>query len=134
MLFRSLYGDDGDDILNGNLGNDTCYGGAGNDTVRGGQGNDVLFGGDGDDYLSGDLGDDTMTGGPGADTFRAFAGGGHDVITDFNAAEGDRIVLDPGTTYTATQSGANVIIYLGGGADLTLLNVQLTTLPPGWIV
>jgi len=128
-----LYGDDGADILNGNLGNDTGHGGAGADAVRGGQGDDVLTGGAGDDYLTGDLGADTLTGGPGADTFRAFAGGGRDVITDFNRAEGDRIQLDPGTGYNATQSGADVILDLGGGAQTILKNVQLDALTPGWI-
>jgi Ca2+-binding RTX toxin-like protein len=129
-----LFGDDGDDILNGNLGADTGDGGAGNDTVRGGQGDDVLSGGTGDDYLAGDLGDDTLTGGPGADTFRAFAGGGHDVITDFKPGEGDRIGLDPGTTYTATQSGADVLLDLGGGAQTVLKDVQLAALTTGWVV
>jgi Ca2+-binding RTX toxin-like protein len=129
-----LFGDGGDDILNGNLGSDTGDGGGGNDTVRGGQGDDVLSGGIGDDYVTGDLGDDTLTGGTGADTFRAFAGGGHDVITDFNLAEGDRVQLDPGTAYTATQSGADVLLDLGGGAQTILRNVQLAALTSGWIV
>lgn len=129
-----LVGDDGNDILNGNLGNDTGDGGAGNDTVRGGQGDDVLSGGEGNDYLTGDLGDDTLSGGAGADTFRAFSGGGHDVITDFKAAEGDHIVLDPGTSYTATQAGGDVVIDLGGGAQTVLKNVSLSALPQGWIL
>jgi Ca2+-binding RTX toxin-like protein len=129
-----LYGDDGQDIVNGNLGNDTAGGGLGNDTVRGGQGDDMITGGAGDDYVSGDLGNDTMTGGTGADIFRGFSGGGSDVITDFNRAEGDRIVLDPGTVHTETQAGADVIVMLGGGAQLTLKNVQLASLSPGWIV
>jgi beta-glucanase (GH16 family) len=129
-----LFGDDGADILNGNLGNDIGDGGVGNDTVRGGQGDDVLLGGAGDDYLSGDLGDDTLTGGTGADTFRAFAGGGRDVIADFNPAEGDRIQLDPGTTHTEAQSGADVLVTLSGGAQLMLKNVQLAALTDGWIV
>jgi Ca2+-binding RTX toxin-like protein len=128
-----LFGDDGNDILNGNLGNDTAQGGPGADTVRGGQGDDVLAGGQGSDYITGDLGNDTMTGGLGADTFRAFAGGGADVILDFNRAEGDRIVLDPGTVHTETQAGADVIVMLGGGAQLTLKNVQLASLSAGWI-
>jgi serralysin len=94
----------------------------------------MLFGGLGNDYLSGDLGNDTMTGGAGADVFRAFAGGGMDVITDFNRAEGDQIRLDPGTAYNAVQSGADVIVQLSGGAQVTLQNVQLSALTPGWIV
>ncbi|MFC3067977.1 NF038122 family metalloprotease [Phenylobacterium soli] len=129
----ALFGDAGNDILNGNLGNDTESGGLGNDTVRGGQGDDVLYGGDGADYITGDLGNDTMTGGAGADTFRAFNGEGADVITDFTASEGDRVQLDPGTTYTTAQVGADTVITLGGGASLTLQGVTLADLPSGWI-
>jgi Ca2+-binding RTX toxin-like protein len=129
-----LLGGEGNDILNGNLGNDTAQGDAGADTVRGGQGDDVLYGGNGNDYLTGDLGDDTLTGGTGVDTFRAFAGGGRDVVTDFNVAEGDRIQFDPGTTYTATQAGADVVLDLGGGAQMVLKNVALDSPTPGWIV
>jgi serralysin len=129
-----VIGDAGNDLINGNLGNDTVRGAEGDDTVRGGQSDDMLFGGLGNDYLSGDLGNDTMTGGAGADVFRAFAGGGMDVITDFNRAEGDQIRLDPGTAYNAVQSGADVIVQLSGGAQVTLQNVQLSALTPGWIV
>jgi Ca2+-binding RTX toxin-like protein len=129
-----VIGDAGNDLINGNLGNDVVRGAGGDDTLRGGQGDDQVFGGLGADYLSGDLGNDTMTGGAGADVFRAFAGGGADVITDFNRAEGDLIRLDPGTTYNAVQSGADVIVSLSGGAQLTLQNVQLSSLTPGWIV
>ncbi|MFC3071048.1 calcium-binding protein [Phenylobacterium soli] len=128
-----LYGDAGKDIVNGNVGNDTGYGGAGDDVVRGGQNDDVLYGDDGNDWITGDLGNDTLTGGPGADTFRAFSGGGLDRITDFHAAEGDRIQLDPGTAYTTAQVGADVVITLGGGATTTLVGVNLADLPQGWI-
>ena len=124
---------DGNDIANGNIGADTVDGGNGPDSVRGGQGDDLLTGGAGNDWLSGDLGNDTLTGGLGADTFRGFAGGGADRITDFNAAEGDRVVLDHGTTYTAAQSGADVVVTMSG-STMTLANVTLTSLPQGWIV
>ncbi|MCU7904911.1 MAG: RTX toxin, partial [Candidatus Thiodiazotropha sp. (ex Epidulcina cf. delphinae)] len=46
-----VYGDAGDDVLDGGDGRDRVYGGAGNDTLRGGAGNN--------DYLSGDAGSDT---------------------------------------------------------------------------
>jgi serralysin len=128
-----LFGDQGDDLVLGNLGDDTLDGGVGNDVLRGGQGDDVLTGGPGDDWLSGDRGADTMTGGPGADTFHSFAGAGVDVVTDFNAAEGDRVQLDPGTTYSLRQSGADMIVDLGNGDQLILKNVQMATLPTGWI-
>ena len=124
---------DGNDIVNGNMGDDTVDGGAGADTVRGGQGADVITGGTGDDWISGDLGADTITGGAGADTFHMSVGAGADRITDFNAAEGDRILLDPGTSYTYAQSGADVVVTLSG-AQVTLAGVTLSTLPAGWIV
>ena len=121
------------DILNGNLGNDTLIGGAGAEIIRGGQGDDTLSGGAGNDWLSGDRGSDTISGGAGADTFHSFSGAGLDVVTDFNAAEGDRVQLDAGTSYTTSQQGADVIVDLGGGDELILRNTQLSTLPQGWI-
>lgn len=129
-----LYGDDGNDLVLGNIGNDTCEGGAGADTVRGGQGNDILRGGAGDDYLSGDRGSDTVTGGAGADVFHSFGEAGLDRVTDFNRAEGDSVRLDPGTQYTAVQSGADVVINMVGGGQLVLAGVSLGSLTNGWIL
>jgi serralysin len=128
-----LYGDAGGDVVWGNLGNDTLDGGDGNDQVRGGQGDDVLNGGAGDDYISGDRGNDTETGGAGADLFHSFSGAGIDKVLDFHAAEGDRVMLDPGTHYTASQVGADTVVDMGGGDQLILVGVQLSTLPTGWI-
>ncbi|HEY8615351.1 calcium-binding protein [Phenylobacterium sp.] len=128
-----LYGDAGNDIVYGNLGNDTCVGGDGADLVRGGQAEDRLEGGAGNDWLSGDRGSDTLVGGAGADIFHSFGDAGLDIATDFNAAEGDRVQLDPGTQYAASQQGADVWIDMTGGGRLVLQNVQLASLPAGWI-
>jgi Ca2+-binding RTX toxin-like protein len=128
-----LFGDDGDDIVWGNLGNDTCVGGSGNDQIRGGQGDDVLYGGAGNDYISGDRGNDTESGGPGADLFHSFSGAGLDRVLDFNAAEGDRVMLDPGTSYTVSQVGADTVVDMGNGDRMILVGVQLASLPAGWI-
>ena len=128
-----LFGDAGADIVWGNLGNDTLDGGAGNDQVRGGQGDDVLNGGPGDDFVSGDRGNDTITGGAGADLFHTFQEAGIDRVLDFNLAEGDRVFLDPGTTYTLSQVGADTVIDMGSGNQMILVGVQLSTLTPGWI-
>ncbi|WP_293898097.1 NF038122 family metalloprotease [Phenylobacterium sp.] len=127
------FGGDGADVVLGNLGDDTLSGDAGNDIVRGGQGNDILSGGAGNDYVSGDRGDDTMTGGPGADLFHSFGDAGIDRVTDFSVAEGDRVMLDPGSTYTVAQVGADTVISIAGGAQMTLVGVSLSTLPDGWI-
>jgi len=128
-----LFGDDGGDLVYGNLGNDTCDGGAGADIVRGGQQDDVLSGGAGDDYMSGDRDSDTIGGGAGADTFHSFGDAGVDRVTDFNRAEGDRVLLDPGTTYTVAQSGADVTISMTGGAQMILVGVSMSSLTGAWI-
>jgi serralysin len=128
-----LFGDEGADIVYGNLGNDTLDGGADNDVVRGGQGDDALFGGAGADWLSGDVGADTLVGGTGADTFHTFATAGLDRVLDFSAPEGDRVQVDAGSTYSLSQQGADTIIDFGGGNQMVLVGVQLSSLPSGWI-
>jgi Ca2+-binding RTX toxin-like protein len=128
-----LFGDDGADIVWGNLGNDTLSGGPGDDQVRGGQGDDSISGGAGADYISGDRGNDTEVGGPGADTFHSFSGAGVDRVLDFNVGEGDRVMLDPGTSYTVSQVGADTVIDMGGGDQVILVGVQMSSLPPGTI-
>ncbi len=129
----SLSGEAGGDLVYGNLGDDTCDGGDGNDVLRGGQDNDVVRGGAGADYVSGDRGDDTVSGGLGADLFHSFGDAGIDRVLDFSAAEGDRVLLDPGTTFTTAQAGADTVASLTGGAQVVLVGVQLSTLPAGWI-
>lgn len=52
-----------------------------------------LSGLDGDDLLIGNRGADRLTGHAGADTFEFLAGASSGTITDFDAAEGDRIDL-----------------------------------------
>ncbi len=128
-----LFGDGGQDIVWGNLGNDTCDGGDGDDQVRGGQGDDSVSGGAGDDFVSGDRGNDTISGGAGADLFHGSQDAGIDRVIDFSLAQGDRVQLDPGTTFSLAQVGADTVIDMGGGNQMILVGVQLSTLTPGWI-
>ena len=128
-----LHGEGGGDIVYGNLGNDTVDGGAGEDVVRGGQDNDLLQGGDGNDWLSGDRGSDTAAGGAGADVFHSFGEAGLDLITDFSRAQGDRIMLDAGTAYSVSQSGADTVVSLGGGGQVVLAGVSMASLTGDWI-
>ena len=123
----------GQNLLYGNLGNDTLHGGDGGDVIRGGQGDDVIVGGSGNDFISGDRGNDTETGGAGADIFHTSQDAGIDRVLDFHLSEGDRVQLDPGTTYSLVQSGADTVIDLGNGNQMILVGVQLSTLTPGWI-
>jgi serralysin len=123
----------GGNILYGNLGNDTLQGGSGAEILRGGQGDDVIQGGAGNDWISGDRGSDTVTGGAGADIFHTFSGAGLDIVTDFHASEGDRVQVDAGTSWTLRQSGSDTIVDMGNGDQMVLQNVQLSSLPSGWI-
>jgi serralysin len=124
-----------DDILYGNIGADTLNGGVGNEIIRGGQNDDVIYGGAGNDWLSGDRGNDTLTGGAGADIFHSFAGAGIDRVTDFNLAEGDRVQLDAGFSYSVAQVGADTVVTMAGAPSdqMILVGVQLSSLTPGWI-
>ncbi len=124
-----LFGEAGQDFVYGNLGDDTCDGGSGNDIVRGGQGNDTLTGGSGNDFVSGDRGDDTMIGGAGADNFHSFADAGIDRVLDFSVAEGDRVQLDPGTTFTVMQVGSDTVIMMSAG-QVVLVGVSMASLLP----
>jgi serralysin len=130
----TVQGNAGNDVISGNAGDDELHGGAGNDTIYGGQGNDNIFGDNGNNFISGDLGNDTITGGPGANTFYVSSSStGQDIITDFSYAQGDRVELAAGVSYTASQSGSDTIIDFGGGNHITLEGVSMSSLGAGWI-
>ena len=69
----------------------------------------------------------------GADIFRFAEGSDLDLVTAFNAGEGDRVVLDPEVEYEVAQDGADTVITLADGARMVLAGVQLDALPQGWI-
>ncbi|WP_374289762.1 VWA domain-containing protein [Desulfovibrio desulfuricans] len=73
-------------------GDDTLIGGNGDDILFGQGGADKLDGGAGHDLLVGGSGNDVLTGGDGADVFLFHPGSGSDIISDYNAAQGDVIV------------------------------------------
>ncbi len=126
---------DGDDAIFANLGADFVSAGNGNDIVYGGQEADTIHGGAGNDWIAADRGSDLVTGGAGADTFYFVANpGDHDTVTDFDFSAGDRVQLVAGETYTAAQVGADVVVTLGGGSDVTLVGVTLSSLGAGWII
>jgi serralysin len=116
----------GRDRAQGNGGDDEIWGGSDRDLLQGGQGDDILKGGIGDDILVGGWGKDTLTGGTGADSFSLstqampeFA----DVITDFNAVQGDMLRLPKGV------SKANIVLQGydsdgNGSIDATLIKVD----------
>jgi subtilisin family serine protease len=114
--------------LTGNSANNTLTGGGGNDILIGSEGADQLLGGNGGDSVNGDAGNDSLTGGLGADKFiyntnAAFttASVGVDTLTDFNSAQGDKIVLDK-TTFPTISSVA--------GTGFSVAS-EFSNVPPG---
>ena len=51
----------------------------------------------------------------------------------YNRGPRDRVQLDPGATYTVAQMGADTVITMGGGGQMVLVGVQLSSLTQGWI-
>ncbi len=80
--------------------------------------NNVIIGNSAANTLTGGAGTDTLTGGGGADVFAYGAGDGSDVITDFSAAQGDKIDLT-GVTF---QSASGSIATLSNGQTITASN------------
>ena len=101
-----LDGGTGDDTLFGNRARDVLDGGDGDDILNGGRGRDVLEGGTGNDTITGGLGADSITGGLGADSiiFNSTSDG-VDKITDFDHAEGDKLLFNGGTNESEFQWG-----------------------------
>lgn len=104
-----MFGGDGNDVLSGGNGADTLYGGSGNDKLTGRAGNDHLIGGNGADHLSGGTGADVLDGGHGRDHLLGGGGHdtfvfedhfGHDTISDFSAANAEKIDLSHVTAIT----------------------------------
>ena len=88
----------------------TVSGSAGASAVWQFDGDDVVSGGEGDDTLDGGLGDDTYTGGAGADRFVfSLDGPGDKIITDFDASEGDVIVLSAAPSGRSWPLVANIV-------------------------
>lgn len=134
MLFGGL----GRDTLEGGTEDDFLWGAGGDDSMLGGEGDDILFGGPGDDVLDGGEGDDTLDGGPGRDTMtgglgadlfvydlmapgqKSSSAAAPDWITDFNAAEGDRIALGTTTGMAMGSFGLGPLVWRGAIAPRDL--------------
>ena len=115
----SLNGGKGDDILIGGVGDDLLVGKDGVDVLKGNQGDDSLNGGKGDDILIGGVGDDLLKGGEGSDTF-TISGYGANVIKDFSASEGDRLVLNVASIETFASEEDHILIAYDGDASVKI--------------
>jgi hypothetical protein len=118
-----LIGGRGGDRQAGLSGDDMIFGGRGGDTIFGGNGDDDIFGGTGADTISGGAGDDWIRTGSGADVIILRAGGGRDIVVDFNVAL-DRIdvIGDPTDIEILPTAGGLRVSF--GGATLILRDVS----------
>ena len=110
------------------------WGQAGNDDLDGEAGDDRLFGGVGRDTLDGGRGNDVLTGGTGIDIFEFERGDGRDIITDFQNGE-DRIDIDDATLATidalirtARQVGNDLVLSPFGDTTITIQGLQRAAL------
>lgn len=134
-------GDAGSNRLTGTAITDHLFGLAGDDDLRGLAGDDRLDGGPGRDRLAGGPGDDDLYGGPDADIFVVGRRGGHDVIHDFNPAEGDQLQVAGGLLRrhpdVSEDATGNTQIVFGATALVTLLGISGAELAGGgwdWLV
>ncbi|MGB3402932.1 MAG: calcium-binding protein [Microcoleaceae cyanobacterium] len=82
-----LFGDAGNDNLQGGAGIDILVGFAGDDTLKGGSQVDLLIGNEGDDVMQGDLGDDLLFAGQGDDRMIWNNGDGSDLMEGGNGRD-----------------------------------------------
>ena len=123
-------GNDFNQYMAGNEGGNVLNGLGGADRLDGRGGNDQIFGGEGDDLLFGGAGTDLLSGGAGADQFVYYVTSetGHvlgtfDFITDFNAAQGDKI--------NVSQMDSNKLV--AGSQDWTFIGTGDPFTAPGQI-
>jgi Ca2+-binding RTX toxin-like protein len=115
-----LYGDVGDNYIDGSAGDDLIVGGGGNDTLVGWTGNDILRGDEGRDLLTGGAGHDKLVGGDDADIFKLTSGHDTDLILDYTDGV-DKFSLDSYLQFDhleISQHDSNTEISLSSTGDV----------------
>ncbi len=115
-----LYGDIGNNYIDGCAGNDLIVGDLGNDTLLGGEGNDILRGDEGYDILTGGAGNDTLVGGDNADIFELTSANCTDQILDYTDGE-DKFSLDSHLQFdqlVVSQQDSNTEISLSSTGEV----------------
>ncbi|GAU86882.1 peroxidase family protein [Bosea sp. BIWAKO-01] len=114
-----LGGTAGNDVIISGDGDDTLYGDGGNDRLEGGYGNDTIMGGDGDDIIRDLGGDDRLEGGAGNDVIHA----GNMMV----GGVGNLILGGAGKDYIVTME--DISTTFGGQGDDFIYSAK-TSLPP----
>lgn len=124
--WNEMYGDDGNDLLQGMGGDDEIDGGDGDDTLEGGDGWDWLIGGAGDNSIDGGAGEDTADyfDAPGAVTADLSLGtadngyGGTDTLTNVEDLSGsgfdDSLTGDANDNVLDGGAGEDTLVGLAG--------------------
>lgn len=110
-----LYGDGGNNFINGGWGDDTVYAVGGNNVLVGGMGNDLLIGGPGNDVLNGGPGHDTLIAGEGNNRLRG--GPGRDLL---QGGPGNDILVGDAGDDTLVGGTGNDRLFGGMGNDLLI--------------
>ena len=123
----TLVGDDRNNKIEGRTGNDTIIGGDGNDTLVGGAtgGSDRITGGKGRDVMDAGLNDDIFIFLSVRDSL--VADGKHDLVSDFDGAEGDRIDLSAIDAREGGGDNAFVFVAAFTGARGELIAPEIST-------
>jgi len=141
---NNLFGEDGNDMLDGGSGDDRLFGGDGNDTMYGGTGDDTMFAGDGNDIVEGGTGNDTLHDGTGDDVMNGGSnndtlysqfgndtmsgGSGDDVLLSRSDSGEPIIAQSPGTPgYYPDQpfADADDVMTGGSGADVFYFRLDI---------
>ncbi len=117
----SLFGDAGNDLLEGGNGQEDLDGGLGNDTVNGGDGDDFMGGSDGRDRMSGGRGNDLVHGGTGNDNL--FGDAGSDEIQ--GATGNDTLTGGAGRDLLIGGTGADRFVFASGSGKDTVLDLNI---------
>ncbi|PVZ57188.1 heme peroxidase [Pseudomonas sp. B1(2018)] len=109
----------GNDIIISGDGDDTVYGDAGNDRLEGGAGNDAVLGGDGDDIISDSFGDNRLEGNAGNDV----------IVVGSMLAAGNLILGGDGQDFIITTE--DISTTFGGQGDDFILGAKTNLPPTG---
>jgi hypothetical protein len=106
-----IYGDDGDNLLRGNISDNYIYGRGGNDVIFGEGGRDILYGEDGNDILfagkGNQYGGDVLYGGDGNDILN---GGKEEVFHEMYGGNGDDSLYIGGFNWAYGGQGNDTFI------------------------
>ena len=106
-----IYGDDGDDTIDGASGSDEIYGGDDRDYITAYDGDDYVDGGQSSDAVFGQIGNDTLYGGSGTD--RVDGGDGNDILYGGDDDDTNTISFIAGVDHATVIGG----LYGGAGDD-----------------